>query len=64
MTKVIKKDEVKVEEVKEVLSAEQQRALSILIQSVEIATKKGSFSLDDAVVIGNAKNFLQELIKK
>ena len=60
MTKVIKK----VDEVKEVLSEEQQRALSIIIQSVEIATKQGAFSLDDAVVIGNAKNFLQELIKK
>jgi len=59
MTKVIKK----VDEVKEVLSEEQQRALSIIIQSVEIATKQGAFSLDDAVVIGNAKNFLQGLLK-
>ena len=58
MTKVIKKDEVK-----EVLKAEQKQALNVLIQAVKIATTKGSFELDDAIVIGNAKNIVEGLLK-
>jgi len=57
------KDLKKVEEVKDLLSEEQKRALGVLIQAVKIATTKGCFELDDAVVIGNAKNFLEELTK-
>tara|TARA_R110000851_G_scaffold80063_1_gene176344 strand:- start:327 stop:497 length:171 start_codon:yes stop_codon:yes gene_type:complete len=53
-------------DLKEVLSAinkQEKQALGVLIQAVKIATNKGAFELDDAVVIGNAKNVLQGLIE-
>jgi len=57
------KDLKKVEEVQSVLGDNEQKALGVLIQAVKIATTKGSFELDDAVVIGNAKNIMEKLIK-
>jgi hypothetical protein len=54
----------KVEEVQSVINNQEQQALSVLIQAVKIATNKGAFELDDAVVIGNAKSVLQGLIKE
>jgi len=55
MTKVIKKDEQ--------LNDQQKQALNILIQAVKIATTKGCFELDDAIVIGYAKNIVESLLK-
>ena len=49
-------------EVKSVINAQEKQALDILIKAVKIAQNKGAFELDDAVVIGNAKNVLQRLI--
>ena len=46
-----------------VINKQEQQALGVLIQAVKIATNKGAFELDDAVVIGNAKNVLQGLIE-
>ena len=54
----------KVEEVQSVINNQEQQALGVLIQAVKIATNKGAFELDDAVVIGNAKSVLQGLIKE
>tara|TARA_R110000744_G_scaffold358628_1_gene465713 strand:- start:146 stop:331 length:186 start_codon:yes stop_codon:yes gene_type:complete len=54
-------------EVKEVtiqLTDQESQSLSILIQAVKIATKGGAFEIEDAVVIGTAKNNLEKLIKK
>tara|TARA_R110000782_G_scaffold109071_2_gene197860 strand:+ start:714 stop:899 length:186 start_codon:yes stop_codon:yes gene_type:complete len=53
-----------VEEVQSVISNQEQQALGILIHAVKIATNKGAFELDDAIIIGNAKNVLQSLIKE
>jgi hypothetical protein len=39
------------------------QALNVLIQAVQVANRKGSFELDESVVIGNAKNFLQKIIE-
>tara|TARA_R110000782_G_scaffold82986_1_gene163008 strand:+ start:378 stop:548 length:171 start_codon:yes stop_codon:yes gene_type:complete len=50
-------------EVQSIINSQEQEALGVLIQAVKIATNKGAFELDDAVVIGNAKNILQRLIK-
>ena len=50
-------------EVLSVIDKQEQEALSVLIQAVKIATNKGAFELDDAIVIGNAKNILKTLIK-
>ena len=50
-------------EVLYVINEQEKQALGILIQAVKIATNKGAFDLDDAFVIGNAKNILQGLIK-
>jgi len=57
------KDLKKVEEVQSVLGENEQKALDVLIQAVKIATTKGCFELDDAVVVGNAKNIMEKLIK-
>jgi|TARA_R110000824_G_scaffold177162_2_gene356461 hypothetical protein len=46
------------------LTAQEAQALSVLVQAVRIATKLGSFELEDAVVIGNAKSILEKLIPK
>tara|TARA_R110000796_G_scaffold172683_1_gene289681 strand:+ start:181 stop:366 length:186 start_codon:yes stop_codon:yes gene_type:complete len=54
-------------EVKEVttkLNEQESQSLSILIQAVKIATKSGAFEIEDAVVIGTAKNNLEKLIRK
>jgi hypothetical protein len=53
-----------VEEVTTQLRGNEVQALSVLIQAVKIATKLGSFELEDAVVIGNAKSILEKLITK
>jgi hypothetical protein len=62
------KDLKKVEEVQEglqsVITDQEKQALGILIQAVKVATNKGSFELDDAIVIGQAKNVLEVLIKE
>jgi precorrin isomerase len=58
------KDLKKVEEVQSAINNQEQQALGVLIQAVKIATNKGAFELDDAVVIGNAKSVLQGLIKE
>jgi len=44
-------------------SEQEKQALNVLIQAVQIATKRGAFELDDAVAIGNAKNIIQKLIE-
>ena len=54
----------KVEEVTTELTEQEVQALSVLIQAVKIATKSGTFELEDAVVIGNAKSILEQLIPK
>jgi hypothetical protein len=61
MSKDLKKVE---EEVQSVINNQEKQALIILIQAVKMATNKGSFELDDAIVIGNAKNVLEVLIKE
>tara|TARA_R110000850_G_C9646009_1_gene433838 strand:+ start:17 stop:187 length:171 start_codon:yes stop_codon:yes gene_type:complete len=50
-------------EVLSVINKQEQEAIDVLIQAVKIATNKGAFELDDAIVIGNAKNILQGLIE-
>jgi|NorSeaMetagenome_1021524.scaffolds.fasta_scaffold00484_2 hypothetical protein len=50
--------------VQEKLTEQESQALTILIEAVKIATKAGTFELDDAVVIGNSKNLLNKLILK
>ena len=60
MKAVTKEVEVKATQ----LTAQEAQALSVLIQAVKIATKLGSFELEDAVVIGNAKSVLEKLIQK
>ena len=50
-------------EIISVINEQEKQALGVLIQAVKIATNKGAFELDDAVVIGNAKNILQGLIE-
>ena len=54
----------KVEEVQSQLTEQESQSLSILIQAVKIATKAGTFELEDAVVIGTAKVNLEKLILK
>ena len=57
----------KVEEAQEVttqLTEQESQSLEILIQAVRIATKSGTFELEDAVVIGTAKGNLEKLILK
>ena len=46
------------------LTAQEAEAVWVLIQAVKIATKLGSFELEDAVVIGNSKSVLEKLIQK
>ena len=56
-----------VEEAQEVttqLTEQESQSLEILIQAVKIATKSGTFELEDAVVIGTAKGNLEKLILK
>lgn len=56
-----------VEEAQEVttqLTEQESQSLEILIQAVRIATKSGTFELEDAVVIGTAKGNLEKLILK
>jgi hypothetical protein len=50
--------------VESVLSDQQKQALNVLIQAVNISAKNGVFELDDAVVIGNAKNLLKDLLEE
>jgi hypothetical protein len=57
------KDLKEVEEVQSVISSQEKQALDILIQAVKIATKYGAFELEDAIVIGQAKNVLEGLTK-
>tara|TARA_R110000823_G_C15514428_1_gene454753 strand:+ start:232 stop:411 length:180 start_codon:yes stop_codon:yes gene_type:complete len=57
------KDLKKAEELQSVISEQQKQALNVLIQAVKIATNKGAFELDDAILIGNAKNVLEGLTK-
>jgi len=57
----------KVEEAQEVttqLTEQESQSLEILIQAVKIATKSGTFELEDAVVIGTAKGNLEKLTLK
>jgi len=51
------------ETTKELITNQQKEAIKILIQSVQIATKNGAFDLDEALIIGNAKNITLELLK-
>tara|TARA_R110000764_G_scaffold138326_2_gene226154 strand:- start:322 stop:504 length:183 start_codon:yes stop_codon:yes gene_type:complete len=53
-----------VEEVTSQLTEQESQSLNVLIQAVKIATKAGTFELDDAVVIGTAKKNLEKLILK
>ena len=53
-----------VEEVTSQLTEQESQSLEILIQAVRIATKSGTFELEDAVVIGTAKGNLEKLILK
>lgn len=53
-----------VEEVTTQLTEQESQSLEILIQAVKIATKSGTFELEDAVVIGTAKGNLEKLILK
>jgi len=56
-----------VEEAQEVttqLTEQESQSLEILIQAVRIATKSGTFEIEDAVVIGTAKVNLEKLILK
>ena len=53
-----------VEEVTTQLTEQESQSLNVLIQAVKIATKAGTFELDDAVVIGTAKKNLEKLILK
>tara|TARA_R110000850_G_scaffold263053_1_gene391812 strand:+ start:36 stop:224 length:189 start_codon:yes stop_codon:yes gene_type:complete len=62
MKKVLE-EKVKDVVVNSVINEQEKQALGVLIQAVKIATNKGAFDLDDAFVIGNAKNILQGLIK-
>mgnify|MGYP003656604001 CR=1 FL=1 len=62
MKKVLE-EKVKDVVVNSVINEQEKQALGVLIQAVKIATNKGAFELDDAIVIGNAKNVLQGLIK-
>ena len=56
-------EEVKeVKEVQSVINANEKQSLETLITAIKIAQSKGAFELDDAVIIGNAKNVLQGLI--
>ena len=64
MTKDLKKVEEVQEGVQSVISDQEKQALNILIQAVKVGTNKGAFELDDAIVIGNAKNILEILIKE
>ena len=51
-------------EVLSVINKQEQEALEVLIQVAKIATKECTiFELDEAIVIGNAKNVLKVLIK-
>ena len=57
----------KVQEAQEVttqLTEQESQSLAILIQAVRIATKAGTFEIEDAVVIGTAKVNLEKLILK
>ncbi len=63
MSKDLKKVEEVQEEVQSVISNQEKQALGVLIQAVKIATNKGAFELDDAIVIGQAKNVLEGLTK-
>ena len=63
MTEDLKKVEEIKQEVNSIISNKEKEALNVLIQAVKMANKKGSFELDDAIVIGNAKNILETLIK-
>ena len=51
-------------EVTSQLTEQESQSLNVLIQAVKIATKAGTFELDDAVVIGTAKKNLEKLILK
>ena len=42
---------------------QETQAINVLLQAVQVANKKGAFELDEAVVIGNAKNFIQKIIE-
>ena len=53
-----------VKEVQTRLTEQEAQSLSILIQAVKIATKAGTFELEEAVVIGSAKINLEKLIPK
>lgn len=64
MSKDLKKVEEVQEAVQSVISDQEKQALSILIQAIKVAQNKGSFELDDAIVIGQAKNVLEVLIKE
>jgi hypothetical protein len=46
------------------LSESEVSSLEVLIQAVQMATKVGAFSIEDAVVVGTAKQNLEYLIKK
>ena len=62
LVKELVKEVKEVKEVQSVINAQQKQALDILIKAIKIAQSKGAFELDDAVIIGNAKNVLQGLI--
>jgi hypothetical protein len=53
-----------VAEQQSVLVGQYQQALDILIQALKIATKAGTFEMDDVVIIGGAKNLMERLIDK
>jgi len=58
------KDVEEVQEVTTQLTEQESQSLEILIQAVRIATKSGTFEIEDAVVIGTAKVNLEKLILK
>jgi hypothetical protein len=63
MSKDLKKVEAIKEVVQSVINNQEKQALIVLIKAVKIATNKGAFELDDAIVIGQSKNVLEGLTK-
>ena len=62
MKKVNKAQET--QEVTTQLTEQESRSLAVLIQAVRIATKAGTFEIEDEVIIGTAIVNLEKLISK
>tara|TARA_R110000803_G_C11762385_1_gene294109 strand:- start:55 stop:234 length:180 start_codon:yes stop_codon:yes gene_type:complete len=56
------KEVKEVKELKSVVNDQEKKALDILIKAAYIGQEKSAFNLDEAIIIGNAKNVLQGLI--